>query len=95
MDEVVLISLVREGGHPKIGAIGHLDLDLLGFCFLIKSVGGTYGIGGRATDFPFLHSKDLRPSKGDLRLEIMAYCQSGVSKIRHLKDNLGGTHRIL
>ncbi len=34
MDKVVLISPVREGGHPKVGAIGHLDLDLLGFLFL-------------------------------------------------------------
>ncbi len=61
----------------------------------IRSEGGTYGIGGQATDFPFLHSKGLRPSGGDLRLELMAYCQSEVSRMRCLKDNLGGTRRIL
>jgi hypothetical protein len=34
VDEVVLISPVCEGGHPEVVAIGHLDLDLLGFLFL-------------------------------------------------------------
>jgi hypothetical protein len=47
------------------------------------------------TDLPFLHSKLLRPSSRDLRLELMACCQSGVSRMRRLKDNLGGTRRIL
>ncbi len=47
------------------------------------------------TDFPFLHSEGLRSSGGDLRLELMAYCQRGVSRMRCLKDNLGGTSRTL
>ncbi len=34
MDEVVFVSPVRKSGHPKVGAIRHLDLDLLGFPFL-------------------------------------------------------------
>ncbi len=46
------------------------------------------------TDFPFLHSKGLRPSGGDLRLELMAYYQSEVSRMRRLKDDLGGTHSL-
>jgi hypothetical protein len=52
-------------------------------------------MGGRAINFPFLHSEHFRSSGGDLRLELMVYCQSGVSKIRCLKVNLGGTCRIL
>jgi hypothetical protein len=52
-------------------------------------------MGGRAINSPFLHLEFFRPSNGDLRLELMAYCQSGVSKIRRLKVNLGGTRRIL
>ncbi len=34
MEEVGFISPVCKGSHPKVGAIGHLDLDLLGFSFL-------------------------------------------------------------
>ncbi len=37
---------------------------------------------------PFLHSAFLRPSGGDLRLALMAHCQSGVSKIRCLNKLL-------
>jgi hypothetical protein len=44
---------------------------------------------------PILHSAFFRPSGTDLRLELMAYCQSGVSKRRRLKGLLGGTRRIL
>ncbi len=64
-------------------------------CFLSRSKGRTYGIGGQAINFPFLHLALLRPSGRDFRLELMAYCQSGVSRIRHLNDNLDGTRRIL
>ncbi len=34
MDKVVFVSPVHKSGHHKVGAIGHLDLDLLGFPFL-------------------------------------------------------------
>jgi hypothetical protein len=44
---------------------------------------------------PLSHSMFFRPSVGDLRLELMAHCQSGVSKTRCLKELLGGTRRIL
>ena len=85
---------------PKMGIwnfvlAGSLNLICLVFCLLCGSKSGTYGIGGQVTDFHFLYSKFLRPSGRDLRLELMAYCQSGVSRMRHLKDNLGGTCRIL
>jgi hypothetical protein len=43
---------------------------------------------------PFLHSKFLRPSSGDLRFALMVHCQSGVSKIRCLNELLGGVCRI-
>jgi hypothetical protein len=44
---------------------------------------------------PFLHSAFFRPSSGDLRLDLMAHCQSRVSKIRRLNELLGGVRRIL
>jgi hypothetical protein len=37
----------------------------------------------------------FRPYGRDMRLELMAYCQNGVSKKQHLKGLLGGTGRIL
>jgi hypothetical protein len=43
---------------------------------------------------PFLHSMFFRPSVRDLRLELMAHCQSGVSKIRCLNELLGGVCMI-
>jgi hypothetical protein len=52
-------------------------------------------MGGLTGGVPFLHFAFFRPLGGDLRLELMAYCQSGVSKIRCLKDLLGGVCRIL
>jgi hypothetical protein len=52
-------------------------------------------MGGLRGGVPFSHSAFLRPSSGELRLELMAYCQSRVSNKRHLKELLGGTHRIL
>ncbi len=52
-------------------------------------------MGGLMGGMPFLYLVFFRPSRGDLRLELMAYCQSGVSNKRHLKGLLGGTHRIL
>jgi hypothetical protein len=51
-------------------------------------------MGGLTGSVPFLHSVFLRPSSGDLRLGLMAHCQSGVSKIRHLNELLGGVRRI-
>ncbi len=44
---------------------------------------------------PFSYSAFLRPSGRNLRLELMAYCQSGVSNKRRLKELLGKTRRIL
>jgi hypothetical protein len=52
-------------------------------------------MGGQAINVPFSHSELFRPSGGDLRLKLMAYCQSRVSKIRRLDANLGQTCRIL
>ncbi len=49
-------------------------------------VGGTYGMGGLPGGVSFSHSTFFRPSGGDLRLELMAHCQSGVSKIRRLNE---------
>jgi hypothetical protein len=51
-------------------------------------------MGGLTGGVPFSYSAFFRPSGGDLRLELMAYCQSGVSKRRCLKGLLGGTRRI-
>jgi hypothetical protein len=51
-------------------------------------------MGGLTGSVPFLHSKFFRPSGGDLRLELMVHFQSGVSKIRCLKELLGGVCRI-
>jgi hypothetical protein len=66
----------------KLVPSGILTLIFSIACLLCRSKGGTYGIGGEATDFPLLHSKFLRPSSGDLRLELMACYQSGVSRMR-------------
>ncbi len=52
-------------------------------------------MGGLTGGVPFSHSAFFRPSGGDLRLELMAHYQSGVSKIRHLNELLGGVCRIL
>ncbi len=52
-------------------------------------------MGGLTGGLPFLHSAFLRTSGGDLRLALMAHCQSGVSKIRRLNELLGGVRRIL
>jgi hypothetical protein len=51
-------------------------------------------MGGLTGGMPFLHLCVFRPSGGDLRLELMAHCQSGVSKIRCLKELLGVVCRI-
>jgi hypothetical protein len=51
-------------------------------------------MGGLTGGVPFLHSVFFRPSGGDLRLELMAHCQSGVFKIRCLNELLGGVRRI-
>jgi hypothetical protein len=52
-------------------------------------------MGSLTGGVPFSHLAFLRPSGGDLRFELMAYCQSGVSNKRRLKELLGGTRRIL
>jgi hypothetical protein len=51
-------------------------------------------MGGQMGNVPFLHSVSFNTSCGDLRLKLMAPCQSGVSKIRRLNADLGGTRRI-
>jgi hypothetical protein len=51
-------------------------------------------MGGLTSRVPFSHSVFFRPSSKDLRLELMVHCQSGVSKIRHLNELLGGVLRI-
>jgi hypothetical protein len=79
----------------KLVPSGILTLICSVSCLLCRSKGRTYKIGTQTTDFTFLHSELLRPSCGDLRLELMACCQSGVSRMRRLKDNLGGTSWIL
>ncbi len=86
--------------YPKAAIWKLVTLFCSGSRFLSRSMGGgTYGIGGQvtkgqATNFLFLLSEFFRPSGGDFSLEIMVYCQSGVSQIRRLKVNLGGTCRI-
>jgi hypothetical protein len=95
VDKVFLIVPISESGHLEVGSVRQLDLDLLGFLFLVQIYGGTYRMGGQAFNFPFLHSEFFRPSGRDLRLELMEYCQSGVSKIRCFKVDLGRTCRIL
>ncbi len=52
-------------------------------------------MGSLVGGVPFLHSVFLRPSGRDLRLALMAHCQSGVSKIRRLNEILEGVRRIL
>jgi hypothetical protein len=52
-------------------------------------------MGGLTGGVPFLHLAFFRPSGGDLRLKLMVYCQSRVSKRRCLKGLLGRTCRIL
>jgi hypothetical protein len=49
---------------------------------------------GQTVRVPFLHSESFKPLGRDLRLVLMVYCQSGVSKIRCLNALLGGTRRI-
>jgi hypothetical protein len=51
-------------------------------------------MGGQGINISSLHSKFFNPSGEDLRLELMALCQSGVSKIRRLNADLGGNRRI-
>jgi hypothetical protein len=51
-------------------------------------------MGGLTGGVPVLHSAFFRPSGRDLRLELMAHCHSGVSKIRRLNKLLGGVCRI-
>ncbi len=51
-------------------------------------------MGSLTGGVPFLHSAFFRPSGGDLRLALMVHCQSGVSKVRCLKELLGGVRRI-
>jgi hypothetical protein len=87
-----LVSLVNVA-ILKLVPSGIFTLICLPSCFLIRLVGGTYGIGGCAPDFPFLHSEAFKPSGGDLRLELMEYFQSGISRIRRLKDDLAGMRR--
>jgi hypothetical protein len=52
-------------------------------------------MGGLTGGVPFSHLAFLRPSSGDLRLELMAYCHCRVSNKRCLKELLGRTCRIL
>ncbi len=77
--------LVSSGNLTLISLVSH---------FLCRSAGGIYGMGGRTDKVPFSNSKFFNPSGGDLRLELMAPCQSRVSKIRHLNTDLGGTCKI-
>jgi hypothetical protein len=51
-------------------------------------------MGGQTVRVTFLHSKSFKPLGRDLRFVIIAYCQSGVSKIRCLNELLGRTCRI-
>ncbi len=87
-----------EQGIPcyilKLVLSGNLNLICLVSLFSCRSIGGMYGMGGRTVRVPFLHSESFKPLGGDLRFVLMAYCQSGVSKIRRLKELLGWTHRI-
>jgi hypothetical protein len=78
----------------KLVPSGNLTLIFLVYHFSCRSAGGTYGMGGQMNNFPYLHSKSFNSSGGDLRLELMAPCQSGVSKIRGLNTDLGGTCKI-
>jgi hypothetical protein len=52
-------------------------------------------MGSLTGGVPFSHLAFQRPSSGDLRFMLIAYCQSGVSNMRCLKELLGGTRRIL
>jgi hypothetical protein len=52
-------------------------------------------MGDWANNFPFLRLAFLRSSGRDLRLEVMAHCQSGILRIRRLNKDLGGTLKIL
>ncbi len=51
-------------------------------------------MGGLTGGVPFSHFAFFTPSGRDLRFELMAHCQSGVSKIRCLNVLLGGVCRI-
>jgi hypothetical protein len=42
-------------------------------------------MGGQVNNVPFLYSKFFNPSGRDLSLELMAICQSGVSKNKLLE----------
>jgi hypothetical protein len=52
-------------------------------------------MGGLTGGVPFLHSAFLRPYGRDLRVVLIANCQSRVFNKRRLKELLGGTCRIL
>ncbi len=68
----------------KLVPSGNLTLICLVSLFSCRLIGGTYGIGVRR----------VRPLGRDLWVTLMANCQRGVSRRRHLNGLFGGTRRI-
>ncbi len=54
MDKVFLIVPVSKSGHLKVGSVMHLDLDLLGFPFLVQIYGGDIRDRGSGDQLPLL-----------------------------------------
>jgi hypothetical protein len=75
---------------------GSLILRLSGASLVVtRSIGGTYGMGGRLLSCPFLHSESFSPL-GLLRaVLILECCQSVVFSTSLLNKDLGGTCRNL
>ncbi len=95
VDKIFLVVPTALGGHLDFVLSESLTLICSVSHFSRRSVGGTCGMGGLTGGVPFSHLAFFWPSGGDLRSELMAYCQSEVSNKRRLKELLGGIHRIL
>ncbi len=54
MDEVFLVVSVSKSGHLEVGSVRNLDLDLLGFPFLVQIYRGDIRDRGSGDQLPLL-----------------------------------------
>jgi hypothetical protein len=54
VDKVFLVVPVSKSGHLEVGSVRHLDLDLLGFLFLMQIYGGDIRDRGSGDQLPLL-----------------------------------------
>jgi hypothetical protein len=95
VDKIFLIVPRAAGGHLELCLVREFELYLFCFPLLMEISWGNIRDGRPNGRHALLTLGVFRPSGGDLRLELMACCQSGVSKRRRLKGLLGRTRRIL